>query len=333
MRLTKSIAMSALTATMAVTTAVLPSAPAAVAAEQPDSLAAANAAIDANLGSLNQQAAELNGQVAEVSGVINTLESERAALIPQKTQKEGVVRETAKQAYMAGSPSGVEVLASNQTLSGSASTQQYRDKLGEKSQQAVKDLKETEAKIASNLDEATKKRDGLVAMQSDMNEKVQTAQAQAEAKRALAEATQNKEEEYQKLRQRQQQESLAVAAASPTAAASAAPAPSAKPSPGNGGGMVRGNNPYTPGQCTWYVYNQTGRGQMGNAGQWAGGGAKAVGSILIMPPGVGGAGGVGHVGVIVGISGSGITIRDMNWAGPFVVTTHTVPNSGSYRYL
>ena len=335
MRLSKSLAVSALTATMAVTTAVLPSAPTAVAAVQPDSLAAANAAIDANLGSLNQQAAELNGQVAEVSGVITKLEAERAALIPEKAQKENVVRETAKQAYMAGAPSGVEVLASNQTLSGTASTQQYRDKLGEKSQAAVKDLKETESKIAANLDEATKKRDGLVAMQSDMNEKLETAQAQAEAKRALAEATQNKEEEYQKLRQRQQQESLAVAAASPTAPASSAPssAPSAKPSPGSGGGMVRGNNPYTPGQCTWYVYNQTGRGQMGNAGQWPGGGAKAVGSILIMPPGVGGAGGVGHVGVIVGISGSGITIRDMNWAGPFVVTTHTVPNSGSYRYL
>lgn len=327
MRFAKSLAVTSIATTLAVT--ALPVAPAsvAVAAEQPQTLAAANAAIDSNLDSLNRQAGELNGQVSEVNGLISQLEAERAALIPEKEQKQAVVRETAKQAYMAGNPSSVEVVASNTTLSGSVSQQQYRDKIGEKTQAAVKDLAETEQKIAANLDEANKKKEGLVALQGDLQVKIDTANAQAEAKAQLAAAAQT-EAQYQVLKQRQQEESLAVV---PSSAPSSAPS---KPSGGTGGsGIVRGNNPYTPGQCTWYVFNQTGRGQMGNAGQWAGGGSRAVGSILIMPPGVGGAGGVGHVGVIVGFSGSGITIRDMNWAGPFIVTTHTVPNSGSYRYL
>jgi surface antigen len=326
MRFSKSLAVTSIVATLAVTAIPVAPAPVAVAAEQPQTLAAANAAIDSNLDSLNRQAGELGSQVSEVNGLISKLEAERAALLPEKEHKQAVVRETAKQAYMAGESSSVEVVASNSTLSGSVSQQQYRDKISEKTQAAVKDLAETEKKIAANLEEANKKRDGLVALQSDLQVKIDTAQAQAEAKAALAQAAKN-EAEFQALKQRQEQESLAVVPSS-------APSPSSKPaSGGNGGGMVRGNNPYTPGQCTWYVYNQTGRGQMGNAGQWPGGGSRGVGSILIMPPGVGGAGGVGHVGVIVGFSGSGITIRDMNWAGPFVVTTHTVPNSGSYRYL
>lgn len=296
---------------------VLVTVPRAQAETQANTLAGANASIDANLGSLNQQAADLGGQVSEVSAVIDRLAAEHDALVPVLQQKEELLRGTIKEAYMAGAPSSVEVLASNKTFSGLVGQQHYRDEMGSKTQQAAKELAAVKEQLNQKLAEAKEKRDGLVALQTQLQDRIDTAAAQAKAKEDLEKITQGKEEEYQKLLASQKQEELAPAAPANT----------------GGGDLVRGNNTYTPGQCTWYVYNETGRGQRGNAGEWPGGGSRAVGSILIMPAGVGGSGGVGHVGVIVAISGSGITIRDMNWAGPFVVTTHTVPNSPRYRYL
>lgn len=327
MRLSKSLAVTSIAATLAVTAIPVAPAPVAVAAEQPQTLAAANAAIDSNLDSLNRQAGELGGQVSEVNGVISKLEAERAALIPEKEQKQAVVRETAKQAYMAGEPSSVEVVASNATLSGSVSQQQYRDKIGEKTQAAVKSLAETEEKIAKNLDEANKKRDGLVALQGDLQNKIETAESQARAKAALAEATKNKEEEYQKLVQAERQQQVASVAAPTAPAAPASGKPAAGPSPVNG----RGGNPYPWGQCTWYVYDQTGRGQNGNAGTWSPtSSTPAVGKIMIWRPGEQGAAGAGHVGVVVAVSGNNVTVRHMNWRGLGVVSTETFRSTGKF---
>lgn len=321
MKISKVLAAAAIGSTLVTMSAVVAPAPVYAA---PATLAAANAAIDANMNSLNQQAGELHGQVGDLNATIAGLDAQRAALEPQLAQKQATLRETLRQAYMAGDPSSLEIVAGNQTFSGVVGQQQYRDEIGQKTQEAAKDLSNTKKELDAKIAEAQAKRDGLLVLQGQLQEKIDTATAQAEAKKQLALATQNNEQKYEQIAKQTQQEDLG-AVASPSAS------PSARPS--GGGGMVRGNNPYTPGQCTWYVYNQTGRGQQGNAGQWPGGGSRGIGSILIMPPGVGGAGGVGHVGIIVGFSGNGITIRDMNWAGPFVVTTHTVPNSGSYRYL
>lgn len=320
------IIVSALAATSLIAASVLAVNPvpaqAADSAAQPATLAEANAGIDGNISSLNQQASSLQGQIGETDGQIAQLEAEQTALRAKLEQKKALLRQTVHDAYIAGDPSSVEILASNQSFSGVVGQQHYRDQVSEKTGNAAKEVKATEQQISEKVADAQKKRDGLTAMKGDLDQKIATAQAQEQAKQALAEATQNKEAEYQKLVKQGQQEQVAAVAAPKPAGGG-----------GGGGGIVRGNNPYTPGQCTWYVFNQTGRGQMGNAGQWSGGGSLAVGNILIMPPGVNGSGGVGHVGVIVSFSSSSITIRDMNWAGPFVVTTHSVPRSSAYRYL
>ena len=308
-------------------TAIPVAVPPAVAAETPTTLADANAAMDANLGSLNQQAAGLGGQIGEVNGVISKLEAEHGALVPVLAQKQQLLKDTIKQAYVAGEPSSLEVIASNKTFSGVVGQQHYRDQIGEKTQRAADELEATKKQLDEKLAEANKKRDGLVALKADMDEKVATAEAQAAAKAALAALTQNKEAEYQRMMASQRAEESAT-----LVAAAASPAPSARPSPSGTPRPVRGNNPYPYGQCTWYVYDQTGRGQMGNAGSWQPtSSTPGVGKIMIWRSGEQGASGAGHVGVVIGVSGNTVTIRHMNWGGgPGVVTTGTFQSTGKF---
>lgn len=281
------------------------------------------AKIDANLGSLEDQAGELGGQISDVSGDIEKLQKEYNALVPKLRQKERLLEDTIRESYIAGEPSSVEIIASNRTFSGAVSQSHYSEEIQIKTERASRELAAIKDQLDEKLAAAKEKRQGLLSLKGQLDERIATANAQEQA-RELAEAM--SEAQLKKAQQENEKSQAAAIADAPSAAPSA-------PSQGGGGGMVRGNNPYTPGQCTWYVYNQTGRGQRGNAGQWPGGSSFGIGRILIMPPGVGGASGAGHVGIIVGSSSRGITIRDMNWAGPFVVTTHTVPRSGSYRYL
>lgn len=334
MKLSKFLSLTTIASSFSLLSVTAPvQTPAAQAAELPDNLASANAAMDSNLNSLNSQAAGLTGQIGEVNGVIGKLETEYAALVPQLQQKQATLRQTIRQAYVAGNPSSVEVLAGNSTISGAVGQQHYRDEISQKTQKAASELNETRKQLDSKLAEAKEKRDGLVSLQGQLTEKIETAQAQAAAKAALVQATQNKEEEYQKLRAAEQQTELAaVAAATPAASpvVSAAPRPASPPPaprPING----RGGNPYPWGQCTWYVYDQTGRGQNGNAGTWSPtSSTPAVGKIMIWRPGEQGARSAGHVGVVVAVSGNNVTVRHMNWDGFGVVSTGTFRSTGKF---
>lgn len=317
-----------LLSTIILLTAVLPAAaPTTQADEQPATLAGANAAIDANLSSLNKQSGDLQGQIGEVNGVIAQLTSDIAALEPQIAEKTQLLREAIRQSYVAGDPSSVEVLASNDTFSGVVGQQHYRDEISSKSQSAARELSTVKKQKDDKLADAQKKRDGLLALKGQLDEKISTAQAQEQAKKALAEVTQGKEEEYQKLLAAQRaQEATAVANAN---SPSPSPRVSAQPVPFSGG---RGGNPYPWGQCTWYVYDQTGRGQNGNAGSWRGNSSTPrVGGIMIWRPGQGGASGAGHVGIVIGISGNTVRIRHMNWGGgPGVVTVSDHASTGQF---
>lgn len=104
----------------------------------------------------------------------------------------------------------------------------------------------------------------------------------------------------------------------PVAAVSAAPSVS--------------GNIYPYGQCTWYAFSVTGRGQNGNAGTWRpSSSTPAVGKIMIWRPGQQGASGAGHVGVVIAVNGNSITIRHMNWGGGFgQVTTGTFQSTGLF---
>lgn len=329
---------------LALLASLIPVAPSpAGAATTPDTLAGATAAMDANVANLTTQATEIQQQTAEVTGTIGQLEAEYNALVPVISQKQQLLKESVKEAYVAGEPNSLEVVASNNTFSGVLSQQHYRGELSSKTQKAATDLEAAKNTVNEKLTESKQKRDGLVALQAQLDEKVATAQSQAEAKQALMEATQGKEEEYQKIAQAEQAEnaegiaSMSENGASPSPSTSpnvaSSPRPAARPSaPAMASASSVRGNVYPYGQCTWYVYSVTGRGQSGNAGTWrATSSTPAVGKIMISRPGQMGAGGAGHVSLVIGVNGNSVTVREMNWnGGPGVVGTHTQASTGMF---
>ena len=86
-----------------------------------------------------------------------------------------------------------------------------------------------------------------------------------------------------------------------------------------GTSAIYGFNGYDYGNCTWYVATQIAvPANWGNAATWAAG-ARAAGWHVSSTPTVGAiaqtpyaAGGLGHVGIVVGVSGDSVTVRDMN---------------------
>jgi peptidoglycan DL-endopeptidase CwlO len=102
---------------------------------------------------------------------------------------------------------------------------------------------------------------------------------------------------------------------------------------GNGGGNIdkpqppiptlpptNTTNPYPAGQCTAYVWEYFG-GKIptyeGNAGDWEiySNSGPAVGTIAVFPPCNQGAGGVGHVAVVISVSGSTMRVKEGNFNG------------------
>lgn len=108
-------------------------------------------------------------------------------------------------------------------------------------------------------------------------------------------------------------------------------------------------NPGAPGWCTWYAWywrasSPQSLGVLGHEGRNANtwhinyayrgvGRTPVVGAVFQTPYG---GGGYGHVGVVVGINGDGsITVREMNYAGRYVVTEGVIPASqvGNFNYI
>ncbi|WP_242359476.1 coiled-coil domain-containing protein [Lactococcus petauri] len=98
------------------------------------------------------------------------------------------------------------------------------------------------------------------------------------------------------------------------------PEPTPTPDPGHSG-----TNPYPAGQCTAFVWDYFGGNMptyMGNAGDWVAyaNSGPAAGTIAVFPPGNQGAGGVGHVAVVLSVSGSKMTVIEGNFNGGWGTT-------------
>ncbi|MDP4000052.1 MAG: CHAP domain-containing protein [bacterium] len=278
--------------------------------------------IDANLSSLDRQAGELGGQVSEVNGEILKLEAEYHKLVPKKERMEKLFRDTVRESYITGQPSEVEVIGANQTFSGVVSQQHYSEEIQVKTDRVAKDLQTITDQINQKLSAAKEKQQGLLALKGQLDERIATAKAQEAARQAAAAMSEQQLRKAQAANERTEAEGIAGGGDSP------APSPGRAPSYIGGGN----GNPYPYGQCTWYVYSVTGRGQNGNAGTWApSSSTPGVGKIMIWYPGEQGASGAGHVGVVIGVKGNRVQIRHMNWTGgPGVVSTGWFSSTGKF---
>jgi surface antigen len=117
-----------------------------------------------------------------------------------------------------------------------------------------------------------------------------------------------------------------------------------------GRGPSASSNWGTPGQCTWGALNKWHRatgwylgGFHGNAYTWnerARAAGHSVGytprarSVVVFEPGVAGSSSVGHVAWVTSVSGSSITIVEMNaMAGPFNYNTRTLKHRSGMSYI
>lgn len=107
------------------------------------------------------------------------------------------------------------------------------------------------------------------------------------------------------------------------------------------------------GQCTWWAINEfhafsgvypnlVSPANNGDAQYWAGNAVyngwtvtatPRTASIAVFPPGVNGAGSVGHVAWVTAVSGSTITVTEMNFAAWNQVDTRTLTPASSVRYI
>lgn len=88
---------------------------------------------------------------------------------------------------------------------------------------------------------------------------------------------------------------------------------------------VSPTNPYPPGQCTAYVWEYFGGAiptYEGNAADWIryANSGPAAETIAVFPPGNQGAGSVGHVAVVISVSGSTMIIKEGNFNGGWGTT-------------
>lgn len=106
------------------------------------------------------------------------------------------------------------------------------------------------------------------------------------------------------------------------------------------------NNLYTAGQCTWYVFDKRAQDARtistfwGDAKHWAGQ-ASAAGFKVDNQPEKGAilqtvAGAYGHVAYVENVNSDGsLLVSEMNWIGPYIISTRTISASeaGTYNYI
>ncbi|MDP9211683.1 MAG: CHAP domain-containing protein [bacterium] len=321
--------LSALAASATLVAGILTVAPApGQAQEATDECAALISGVDKNLVTLRSQVGELNGQISEVDAEVSKLKAEYAELEKEAEGLWKAILEGMKEGYVVDSSSTpFDALVSSKRLSVFFSSEHYRNKINDDLQEKVEAYLDTLETLDEKLAEAKEKRDGLLTLQGQRQERLDTAEDQEAAKRAVEQLDKEQCEQAREANERDAAAGIVQATGGNSASASS----------GGGGGSPQpvfgghGGNPYPWGQCTWYVYSQTGRGQNGNAGTWgAGSSTPGVGKIMIWSPGEQGAGGAGHVGLVIGVSGNNVTIRHMNWNGPGVVSTGTFRSTGKF---
>ncbi len=286
--------------------------------------AAAQKASEAN--TLQNKIAGLNAQIAAAQAALNKTNIQIAqtnaqidAANKELDHQKAILKDNLRTIYKQGEVSPIEVVASSKDLSDFVAQQEYLSAIKQKIDDNLK-------KIDQLKKELDAKKGDLVALQTTQQAQANNVTAQRAEQANLLAQTQGDEAKYQQTVAASKQALQGIYAA--RAAIDAAN--HVNVSVGGTGGYPYANaTPDIPDpwsfltrECTSYAaWKRRAIGRQpypymwGNAGNWPGSYVSpTVGAVAVFPPGVGGAGGVGHVAIVERVNGNGtMDISEYNW--------------------
>jgi peptidoglycan hydrolase CwlO-like protein len=330
--------------------------PATALADQFDAqIKALNAQISQNQSAANQKANEantlqnkisqLNSQIAAAQAALNKTNVEIAQTNAQIDQankdldrQKAILKDNLRIIYKQGEVSPIEVVASSKDLSDFVAQQEYLSAIKKKIDDNLK-------KIDQLKKELDTKKNSLVGLQTNQQAQSNNISAQKAEQAGLLAQTQGDEAKYQQSVAASKQALQGIYAA--RAAIDAAN--HVNVSVGGTGGYPYANaTPDMPDpwsfltrECTSYAaWKRRAMGRQpypymwGNAGNWPGSYvAPSVGAVAVFPPGVGGAGGVGHVAIVEKVNGDGtMDVSEYNWR-PFQYSYRSGVPIGGVKFI
>lgn len=321
--------------------------------------------LSGKVNTLAGKVSDLQNQQASMQNQINLSQAQYDELTQQITKTEQEIAANKQtlgsilsNMYVDGHASTLEMLASSKNIGDFVDKQAYQSSISGKLTSTIKKINALQASLK-------KQQLGVkLALANEQNAKAQLAASQAEQQKLLNE-TQGQESAYQNLIKgnQSQQDQLSAQIAAQMAATIRSGSASVISVGGSNGGYPYAcqlNGLYSPwtdngnygcSQCVSYaawmmgqVYGQYPVG-WGNADNFPGNAAAAgfhvsytphANSIVFFPSGVNGAGGVGHVAWVEGVSGNTITVSQYNYntgGGWGQFSRMTFSNYGGMQYI
>ncbi len=279
---------------------------------------------------INAAQAALNLTKVQVAQTNQQIDEANRDLDKQK----GIMKNNLKILYKQGEVTPLEVVASSKNLSDFVANQQYLGAIKKKVDDNMNKIAELQKTLAE-------KKDQLVGLQTQQQAQADNVAAQQAQQQQLLAQTQGDEAKYQSgvADSKKQLEGIYAQRAAYNASNNIGV------STGGTGGYPYANGPidapdpwsFLTRECTSYVawwrraHNRAPYPYMwGNAGNWPGQYITPTpGAIAVFPPGVGGAGGVGHVAIVEAVHGSTMDISEYNYTPAYQFSRRSnVPMAG-----
>ena len=333
--------------------------------DQQNGLRSTAQSLSSQADTLANKVTALQNQQASMQNQIDLSQAQYDELQQQITQTKQKLADTKaalgtiiSNMYVDGKVSTLEMLASSKNISDFVDKQAYQSSISSTLTGTVKEVNTLEAKLESQQQQVQ------LALANEQHAKAELAASQAEQQQLL-DQTQGQENAYQGLikSNQSQQDQLSSQIAAQMAATIRTGGAHVISTGGSGGGYpyacglyglmspwVDAGN-YGCAQCVsyaaWMMGQVTGQYPVGwgNADNFPANAAAAgfnvsytphVNSIVFFPSGVNGAGGVGHVAWVEGVSGSTITVSQYNYntgSGWGQFSRMTFPSYGGMQYI
>lgn len=302
----------------------------------------------ADTDTLKNKLAILGGQISAAQAALDLTKTQIAQTEAQIAKANAdmdvqkvLLRDNIRVIYQEGDVTPLEVLASSNSLSDFVSRQEYLSTIKKKIDANIakitslkKELDDKNNKLAIQRDQQQAQVNAIASEQTEQNDLL--AQTKGEESRYQNLVTDNKKQLQGIYAERARLDALN----------------NVKVSVGGSGGYPYADGPinasdpwgFLTRQCTSYAaWKRRAIGRQpyplywGNAGDWVSAApttsSPTVGSIAVFPPGVGGAGSIGHVSVVEKVNGNGtMDVSEYNWQ-PYVYTYRSGAPTAGVRFI